>query len=121
MRIHLIPLPVFRIILGMLLFCFTPCFGQLSLKIIREELIYDTPPFNSCHAPTIVEVVPGKFIIASFGGTHEGNKDVGIWLSESNNSGWSKPIEMANGIINDTVRYPSLNPVLFKTREEKLF
>jgi alpha-L-fucosidase len=58
---------------------------------------------------------------AAFGGTGEGNKDVCIWLSTKENGEWGKPVKMADGIINDTLRYPCWNPVLFKAKEGKLF
>jgi len=95
--------------------------GQITLNKVREELVFKSPPFAQCHASTIVEVTPGKYMVAAFGGTAEGNKDVCIWLSTSENGNWSEPSKMADGIINDTLRYPSWNPVLFKTREGKLF
>jgi len=92
------------------LFC---CQGQDSWKKIKEELILINPPFKECHASTIEEVKPGQLMAAWFGGTRESAKDVEIWTSELNNGKWSKPVSVANGIINDTLRYPCWNPVLF--------
>jgi predicted neuraminidase len=97
------------------------CIGQITLNKVSEELVFKSPPFAQCHASTIVEVAPGKYMAAAFGGTAEGNKDVCIWFSVSENGKWSEPAKMADGIINDTLRYPCWNPVLFKTREGKLF
>ena len=97
------------------------CNGQIVFQKVSEELIYNEPPFAQCHASTIVEVAPNKFIAAAFGGTGEGNKDVCIWLATNEKGDWSKPVMIANGIINDTLRYPCWNPVLFKTKEGKLF
>jgi predicted neuraminidase len=95
--------------------------GQITLHKISDELVFKKPPFAECHASTIVEVTPDKFMLAAFGGTSEGKKDVCIWLSATENGKWSKPAKMGDGIINDTLRYPCWNPVLFKTKEGKLF
>ncbi len=52
-------------------------------------------------------------VTAWFGGTKEGNKDVCIWSSRLENKKWTAPIKIADGIINDTLRYPCYNPVLY--------
>ncbi len=115
-------IPVFRIVLKLLFIAFTSLSsGQSTLKIIQENLVYNSPPFNSCHAPTIVEVTPNKLLVAAFGGTHEGHKDVSIWLCENQNKSWSYPFKIADGAMYNSVQYPSWNPVLFKAREGKLF
>ena len=58
---------------------------------------------------------------AWFGGTRESAKDVEIWYSVTEKGTWRKPVSIANGIVNDTLRYPCWNPVLFTSREKKLF
>lgn len=95
--------------------------AQNTWKIARQELIFNNPPFAQCHASTIVEVNPTKLMAAYFAGTGEGHKDVGIWLSTQEKGKWSEPVLVADGVINDTLRYPSWNPVLFKAKEGKLF
>lgn len=82
---------------------------------LTAELIYplDQKPTRQCHASTIEEISDG-LIAAWFGGTQEGNPDVGIWVSRNINGSWSNPVEVVNGIINDTLRYPCWNPVLFR-------
>jgi len=104
-----------------LLFLSVICTGQITLHKVSDELVFNAPPFPSCHASTIVQVTPDKFMLAVFGGTRESNKDVCIWLSTKGNGEWSKPVIIADGIINDTLRYPCWNPVLFKAKEGKLF
>ena len=79
-----------------------------------REFIYEQAPFPSCHASTIVETRGGALLAAWFGGTDEGDKDVAIWLSRRENPGWTAPVEVVNGIQNDTLRYPCWNPVLFQ-------
>jgi predicted neuraminidase len=85
-------------------------FGQ---KIIQSEFIYDFAPFPSCHASTIAET-PSGLVAAWFGGTEEKHKDVGIWISRNENGKWTSPVEVANGIQNENLRYPTWNPVLYQ-------
>jgi predicted neuraminidase len=112
-----------RLIAAVITLLFLPAVirGQFTLEKVSDELIFKGAPFAQCHASTIVEVSSDKFIVAAFGGTSEGNKDVCIWLSAKENGEWSKSAIMGDGIINDTLRYPCWNPVLFKNREGKLF
>lgn len=81
---------------------------------ISGELIYslDNRPTPQTHASTIVET-PSGMVSAFFSGTHENNPDVGIRVSRLVNNEWSWPEEVANGVVNDTLRYPCWNPVLF--------
>jgi predicted neuraminidase len=95
--------------------------AQEQWKKVKEELLFSSPPFNQCHASTIVEVSPGKFLVAWFGGSHEGKNDVAIWSSTMDKNGISEPKQVADGIVNDTLRYPTWNPVLFKSHAGKLF
>lgn len=95
--------------------------AQTSWRKIKEELVFNQPPFAQCHASTVAESASGEIMMACFGGTREGNKDVGIWMSKLKGDKWEKPEIMAEGIINDTLRYPCWNPVLFKENSGKLF
>jgi len=65
---------------------------------LTGELIYplDQKPTPRCHASTIAEISNG-LIVAWFGGTHESNPDVGIWISRFAGGSWSRPVEVANG------------------------
>ena len=80
--------------------------------ILVDEFIYTEAPFPEAHASTIAET-PDGLIAAWFGGTKEGNKDVCIWTSKLVNDKWTAPEKVAEGIINDTLRYACYNPVLF--------
>lgn len=80
--------------------------------IVRTEFIYEQAPFPSCHASTIAES-KGGLVAAWFGGTGERNPDVGIWVSRHDRNGWSKVVEVANGVQQDGKRYACWNPVLF--------
>ena len=82
--------------------------------ILQSEFIYDmNPPTLSCHASTIVQTRDG-LAAAWFGGTAEGNKDVGIWVSLLLGAKWSPPVEVATGVQGDGSRLPCWNPVLFQ-------
>lgn len=85
---------------------------------VKSELIYESAPFPKCHASTIAES-KGQFVASWFGGTDEGNPDVGIWVASHDGKAWSKPIEVANGIDGDK-RYPCWNPVLFQPKQGPL-
>lgn len=106
---------------SLFLVCIFPILGQSNWHKAKEEFIFKNPPFAQCHASTIVEISPGKYMAAWFAGTHERHPDVGIYVAFQENHHWSKPTLLAEGIINDTLRYPCWNPVLFKAREGKLF
>ena len=69
-----------------------------SSAIMKSEYIYESAPFPSCHASTIVETSPGHLAAAWFGGTNEGNPDVCIYLSRCGLDGkWTVPAKVADG------------------------
>ena len=84
--------------------------------LLKSEFIYETAPFPSCHATTIVEPKDGGLVAAWFGGTREGHADVGIWSSHFADGKWSAPVEVANGAQTDGTRHPCWNPVLFQPK-----
>jgi predicted neuraminidase len=86
---------------------------KIKAKLLTSEFIYEKAPFPSCHASTIVETKEG-LLAAWFGGTHENHPDVCIYTSTCIKGKWSFPVLAADGIVNDTLRYPCWNPVLFK-------
>jgi alpha-L-rhamnosidase len=84
-----------------------------SQVILKDQFIYDTASFPSCHASTIVET-PAGIVAAWFGGTNEGNEDVCIYSSIYSNGKWSAPKMIADGWINGKTRYACYNPVLYQ-------
>ena len=82
--------------------------------LISSELIFQEPPHDACHASTIVWTKSG-LVAAWFGGTAEGESDVGVWLSRHDGQRWSEPEEVAR---DDT--HPCWNPVLFQTLDQQL-
>ena len=83
--------------------------------VVKAEFLYDTASFPECHAATIAET-PGGLVAAYFGGTKERNPDVCIYVSRKGQGSkkWSGPVNVANGIQNDTLRYACWNPVLYQ-------
>jgi predicted neuraminidase len=106
---------------GLLMLSLTIFFSDMQAQkknpwkkgILVDEFIYDTAPFPECHAATIAET-PAGLVAAFFGGTKERNPDVEIWVCRQENGHWTKPVSVANGIMNDTLRYPTWNPVLYQ-------
>jgi len=82
--------------------------------VVRTEFIYEKAPFPSAHASTIAATKEG-LVAAWFGGTREGDADVGIWTARYVNGAWTAPVEVANGVQTDGSRHPCWNPVLFET------
>lgn len=87
--------------------------SQSKWTIVSERLLFNDPPFKACHASTLTETKNGDILVACFGGAHEGNKDVVIWTGKIAQDGSVAPKKAADGIVNDTLRYPCWNPVLF--------
>lgn len=99
----------------------TPASGESAEAagaVVSSEFIYSEAPFPSCHASTLAES-PDGLIAAWFGGTHERHPDVGIWVSRKTDTGWTTPVEVADGQT-DNERYPTWNPVLFRPTDGPL-
>ena len=88
--------------------------------IIADEFICEKPSFPESHASTIAETKEGSIIASWFGGTKERNPDVCIWTSHYINGKWTEPRNVANGIVNDTLRYACWNPVLYQVPNGEL-
>lgn len=99
--------------------CFVASFARADEpehpSVLLREFIYspETAPFPGVHASTIAET-PTGLVTAFFGGTDEGNDDVGIWVSRQVDGKWTRPVEVADGVQHKTLRYPCWNPVLFQ-------
>jgi predicted neuraminidase len=95
--------------------------------VVDAQFLFEDAPFRSCHASTIAET-EDRLVAAFFGGTDEGNKDVGIWVCIKAKGGdhWSAPAEVANGVqfswlaAKEQERYPCWNPVLYQADEGPL-
>lgn len=83
---------------------------------VRQEFVFETAPFASCHAATIVETKGGAYLAAWFGGDAEGKPNVAIWGAKFENGRWTPPFEL--------VREPDIatyNPVLFYSKDGVLW
>lgn len=87
--------------------------------ILTDEFIFEKASFPSSHASTIA-ATPKGLVAAWFGGTKEGNPDVGIKVSRHENGAWTAPVEVANGIQPNGDRHPCWNPVLYQVPEGPL-
>lgn len=83
--------------------------------VLKKEFVDTTPPTANSHAATLVETSSG-LLAAWFGGKHERDPSVGIWLARHERGHWSTPVEVANGVQPDGTRLPTWNPVLFQPR-----
>jgi len=81
--------------------------------VVLVEDLFTEAPFRHCHASTIAQTTAG-FAVAWFGGPHEGNRHVGIWMSRFDGEHWTGPVEVANGVQHTSLRYPCWNPVLYQ-------
>ena len=69
--------------------------------IIKDEFLYDHTYFPEAHASTIVELKNGNLVAGYFGGTHERDPDVCIWVNikKKGSDTWSTPILAADGVL----------------------
>lgn len=98
------------------LICVNVSLAQLAKwqsGVVVDEFVFDKAPFPESHAATIAET-PKGLVASWFGGTKERNPDVCIWVSRQVNGKWAAPQNVANGIVNDTLRYACWNPVLYQ-------
>ena len=92
---------------------------QPELTILKKEFLFEEGQFfKQCHASTMEETLDGDVLVSWFGGSHEGNKDVVIWGTIFDGEKWSNPEVWADGQIDETLRFPCWNPVLFRTADE---
>ena len=62
------------------------------LRLITHQLIIGVKKTLACHASTVLPLADGRVLTAWFGGSHESAPDVGIWLAEKTQSGFSGDI-----------------------------
>jgi alpha-L-rhamnosidase len=69
--------------------------------IMKDEFLYEHTFFPEAHASTIVETRKGDLVAAYFGGTHEKDPDVCIYVNikKKGSDVWSSPILAADGVL----------------------
>ena len=69
--------------------------------IVKDQFLYEHTYFPEAHASTIVELKNGDLVAGYFGGTHERDPDVCIWVNikKKGSDEWSKPILAADGVL----------------------
>ena len=69
--------------------------------ILKDEFLYEKTFFPEAHASTIVETKKGDLVAAYFGGTHEKDPDVCIYVNikKKGSNKWSTPILAADGVL----------------------
>lgn len=98
-----------------------PGYAQGRWNIKTEKMVFSDAPFKQCHATTILEINPRYFLVACFGGQHEGNNDVSIWLTSVGAEASGKVVKVADGRMDDGKQYPAWNPVLFRNAKGLIF
>lgn len=81
------------------------------IKSAKKEFIFEkNEKAPSCHASTVLPLDDGRVIAAWFGGAHEGDNSVEIWVSIRDTEGnWSTPLSVSEG--DDIAHW---NPVLYQ-------
>ena len=69
--------------------------------IMKDQFLYEHTYFPEAHASTIVELKNGDLVAGYFGGTHERDPDVCIWVNikKKGSNEWSNPILAADGVL----------------------
>lgn len=93
--------------------------GRWQKGIVDSQFLYNEDVYPSCHAGTLAET-PDGLVAAWFGGTRERHPDVTIRFSKFKDGEWTRSVEVANGVVNDTLRYPTWNPVLYQVPDGEL-
>lgn len=90
------------------------------LGVISRENLFAEAPFAECHASTLA--ASGANLVCSwFGGSDEGDTDVAIWSSTRNQTGWSAPRLVTEGMSATGEKLACWNPVLWQRPRGSLY
>lgn len=78
----------------------------MNYEILCREMICHRLPTQMCHASTVLALPDGTVLSAWFGGSHEGEDDVAVWVARRENGLWTTPAALAH------LPEPHWNPVL---------
>jgi predicted neuraminidase len=79
----------------------------MANPVVRAHVMRQCPT-KMCHASTLLRLKDGSVLVAWFGGSVEGNDDVGIYLAKGMSGGFGPPRLIAQS------DEPHWNPVLFQ-------
>ncbi len=87
------------------------------IKSAVKEFVFENGTVTpSCHASTVLPLDNGEVIVAWFGGKHEKNPDVEIYVSiRSADGAWSTPV-----VVSDNDKVAHWNPVLYKRKNGEI-
>lgn len=95
--------------------------GDDRKGIIRNEFLFEKAPFATCHSASLAELPNGDLLAAFYGGTATGADDCCIYTSRKRRAsdgtfeeGWSEPVKIVDGVLNDSVTKACYNPVLYQ-------
>ena len=95
--------------------------GQPEVRDLETRFVFGTLVTASCHASTIEEVDAGRLLAAWFGGSQEGAKDVGIYMSDFDGASWSLPRQVVPPLVRGGDTLPCWNPVLYRSQQGQLY
>ena len=81
-----------------------------------QHIFADERPFAQSHASTVIQLTTGTFLAAWFGGSKEGNADVGIWGADCRQGQWSTPRLLAK-----MREHAHWNPVLHVDERDRVY
>ncbi|MBR1402288.1 MAG: family 78 glycoside hydrolase catalytic domain [Prevotella sp.] len=90
--------------------------------VLTDEFLYKEASFPQCHSASIVETTKGDLVACYFGGTHERNPDVCIWVSRKPKGAteWTAPQMAADGVFRPDYREACWNPVIYQVPNGEL-
>jgi predicted neuraminidase len=113
-----VPVPIVKTLVACFV-CLVPVGAAVAASpsaVLAHEFVFRKAEFSQCHASTIAETTDGSLVVAWFGGTREGRKDVSIWVSRRVGNRWTEPVRVADGVQPTGSRFPCWNPVLFQPK-----
>lgn len=104
-----------KLLIAISLFSIFALHAQTAV-VLDSARVFRNAPFASCHASTICQTPDGGLLVAYFGGSWEGCKDVCIWTSKLHPGAksWTSPLCVAKGMVDDQTQHPCWNPVLYR-------
>lgn len=84
------------------------------LQLKKHQLVAVHPQTIEHHASTVLPLGNGHVLVAWFGGSRESHPDVGIWLAERDENGFSEPRLI---VQSGTAHW---NPVLFRCADGRI-